>query len=266
MRFFNKISYSTPESVELDFLLAGIGSRAYALFIDYSILMGVWTAFALLWATFSIGLMSYITEGNTDISGAPVWLLAIYILLNFILWGGYFILFETLWQGQTPGKRVAKIRVVQDDGRPIRLAQAALRSLLRTIDDTFFIGVFFILFQKREKRIGDLVAGTIVIQEIQSDRKAPSLAISPEAQQLAAKLPAMADMSQLIPDDYAVVREYLTRRTKMATKARNDKSLELARQLRLLIKLEEIPTGTTSDQFLEAVYVAYQEFSGDRSG
>jgi uncharacterized RDD family membrane protein YckC len=264
MRFFNKISYSTPESVELDFLLAGIGSRAYALFIDYSILTGVWTVFALLWATFSIGLMSYITEGNVDSSGAPAWLLAIYVLINFVLWSGYFILFETLWQGQTPGKRVAKIRVVQDDGRPMRLAQATLRSLLRTIDDTLFIGVFFILFQKREKRIGDLVAGTIVIQTETGDRKSADFSISPEAKQLATQLPDMADLSQLIPDDYAVVREYLTRRRKMSTKARNDKSLELARQLRTLVKLEEIPKGTTSDQFLEAVYVAYQDSSGER--
>jgi uncharacterized RDD family membrane protein YckC len=265
MRFFNKISYSTPESVELDFVLAGIGSRAYALFIDYSILTAVWTAFAFLWVTFAIGLMSYLTEGNVNVEGAPAWLLAIYVLLNFVLWSGYFILFETIWQGQTPGKRVAKIRVVQDDGRPMRLGQATLRSLLRSVDDFLFLGVFLILFQKREKRIGDLVAGTIVIQTESGDRKSTDFLISPQAKQLAAQLADVADLSQLIPDDYAVVREYLTRRSKMSTKARNDKSLELARQLRTLVKLEEIPQGTTSDQFLEAVYVAYQEFSGDRS-
>jgi uncharacterized RDD family membrane protein YckC len=258
MRFFNTISHSTPESVELEFVLAGIGNRAYALFIDYAILMAVWTGLSILWSIFSIGLMSYLTDSNSDVSGAPIWLLAIYILINFVLWSGYFVFFETMWQGQTPGKRVAKIRVVQEDGRPMRLAQAVLRSLLRMIDDTLFIGVFFILFSKREKRIGDLIAGTIVIQEEHGDRKAPAFTISPAAEQLAAQLPDLADLSQLIPDDYAIVREYLMRRGKMATKARNDKSLELARQLKILVKLEEIPTGTTSDQFLEAVYVAYQ--------
>jgi uncharacterized RDD family membrane protein YckC len=260
MRFLNQISISTPESVELDFALAGIGNRAYALMIDYAILLGVWTAFAVIWSFFSIGLLSYLGDNNDSFSGASVWLLAIYLLLNFVLWGGYFILFETLWQGQTPGKRAARIRVVREDGRSVGIPQATMRSLLRAVDDILFVGVFLILFSKREKRIGDWVAGTLVIQEDDGDRKT-SLTISPTAEDLANRLPDLADLTQLIPDDYAVVREYLMRRGKMAKEARNSKSLELARQLRTLIHLEEIPPNTTSDQFLEAVYVAYQRLS-----
>jgi uncharacterized RDD family membrane protein YckC len=260
MRFFNRILLSTPESVELEFLLAGIGNRTYALLVDYSILMAVFTAFWILSTVFGLGLFSVLEQQGGNYSWASLWIWAIFILLNFLLWNGYFILFETIWQGQTPGKRFAKIRVIRDDGRPIGLVQATLRSLLRSIDDTLFIGMFFILFGKREKRLGDWAAGTIVIQEEAGDRKA-TLTLSEKGTQLATQLPELANLSQLIPDDYAVVREYLLRRGKMATKARSDKSMELARQLRILMSMETVPPNTTSDDFLEAVYLAYQKQS-----
>lgn len=261
MRFFNQISSTTPESVDLDFTLAGVGSRVYALILDYSILLLVFLAFWIVWGIFTYGFLSSLGDSGQDYSAAPTWLLAIFILLNFVIWNGYFVLFETLWQGQTPGKRLAKIRVIRDDGRTIALPQSVLRSLLRAIDETLFIGLLFILFGKREKRIGDWVAGTLVIQEERGDRK-NQLIISDQGKILAAKLPDIANLTTLIPDDYAVIQEYLQRRGRMATQARTAKSMELAQQLRTLINLETIPTGTTSDHFLEAVYVAYQQMTG----
>ena len=78
---------------------------------------------------------------------------------------GYFVLCETLWQGETPGKRFVKIRVIQDNGRPITLQQATLRALFRPVDDLFFLGLLFVILGKREKRIGDWLAGTLIIQE-----------------------------------------------------------------------------------------------------
>jgi uncharacterized RDD family membrane protein YckC len=258
MRFFNQISLSTPESVELEFTLAGIGNRTLALVIDYHVLALLLVAFWIVWGLFSFGLLSYLQDLGVDYSAAPLWLLAIAILLNFIIYTGYFVFFEVMWQGQTPGKRFARIRVVCDDGRPVRLSQVALRALLRPIDDFLFIGVFFILFGKREKRIGDWVAGTIVVQEERGDRKV-KLVISERAQQLAPQLPYMTNFTQLLPDDFAVVREYLKRREIMAPQAKTELSLKLAEQLRNLIALETIPQGLTSDQFLEAVYLAYQQ-------
>lgn len=258
MRFFNHVSLSTPESVELEFTLAGIGNRTLALVFDYSILGALLVVFWILWGTFSLGLLSYLNSGTFNYASAPIWLLAIALLINFFIFAGYFTFFEVLWQGQTPGKRFTKIRVIRDNGRPIGLAQAALRSLLRPIDDFCFIGVFFILLGKQEKRLGDWAAGTLVIQEERGDRKA-ALMISESAKQLAIELPKLAALSQLLPDDFAVVRTYLQRRHTMDARARNDLSLNLARQLRTLIGLETIPPNTTADQFLEAVYEAYQQ-------
>ncbi|PSB24168.1 RDD family protein [Stenomitos frigidus] len=261
MRFFNRVSLSTPESVELEFTLAGIGNRTLALLIDYHILAAILIGFWVLWGMFSLGLLSYLNSGTFNYASAPLWLLAIALLINFFIFAGYFTFFEVMWQGQTPGKRFTKIRVIRDDGRPIGLSQAALRSLLRPIDDFCFVGVFFILLGKQEKRLGDWAAGTLVIQEQRGDRKA-TLMISDQAKELAIDLPKMADLNQLLPDDFAVVRTYLQRRRAMDKRARNDLSLNLARQLRTLIGLETIPPNTSADQFLEAVYEAYQHLQG----
>ncbi len=262
MRFLNRVSLSTPESVELDFTLAGIGNRTLALFIDYQLLSLILLAFWILAGLFAVGLFSVLSTSNIDYSGLPWWLLGIAILLNFVIYSGYFVYFEVMHQGQTPGKRFTKIRVVRDTGRPVGLSQAVLRSLLRPVDDFCFIGVFLILFGKREKRIGDWVAGTLVIQDQRGDRT-KTLSISQAAEQLATKLPTLADVTKLIPDDYAVVQEYLQRRSNMTSKARSEKSMELARQLRIIIELETIPPNTTSDQFLEALYLAYQQMQED---
>ncbi|MBL1175405.1 RDD family protein [Pantanalinema sp. GBBB05] len=260
MRFFNHISFSTPESVELEFVLAGIGNRTLALVIDYHILGAILVGFWILWYFFAMGLFSVLSQSGGDYSDAPLWLLAISLLINFAIYNGYFVFFETVWRGQTPGKRITKIRVVQDDGRPIGLPQAALRSILRLVDDFLFIGLFCILLGKREKRIGDWAAGTIVVQDSRSDPNA-AIVISDVATELAATLPETTDFAQLLPDDYAIIREYLQRRQRMEVKARSELSLKLARQLRSLILMETIPPNLTSDQFLEAVYLAYQQQS-----
>jgi uncharacterized RDD family membrane protein YckC len=257
MRFFNRLSLSTPESVELEFTLAGIGNRTVALLIDYHIMGLLLGVFWLLWSVFSFGLISYLGQSTLNDASLPLWLLAIAGLISFAIFTGYFVFFEAIWQGQTPGKRFLKIRVIREDGRPIQLTQAVLRSLLRSIDDLFFIGAFFIIFHQREKRLGDIVAGTIVIQEERSPKQSP-LAISEMGQNLALELPYMGHLDRLLPDDYAVVREYLLRRPTMEPQARSDLSLKLARQLRALMQLETIPANTSAEQFLEAVYVAYQ--------
>lgn len=258
MRLFNRITVLTPESIELEFTLAGLGSRALALLLDYHILAIGLVLFWIVWGLFSTQLLDYFDRLNVNYSAAPIWLLSIALLVSFAAYMGYFVAFEVLWQGQTPGKRFAKIRVIRDDGRPVGLSQALLRSLLRSVDDFLFIGAFLILLGQREKRIGDWVAGTLVVQE---ERPVAKLAIdiSQAAQTLASDLPALIDVTQLRPDDFAVIREYLYRRRLMDPEARRDLSLKLARQVRAIVHLEQIPDGLTSDQFLEAIYVAYQE-------
>jgi uncharacterized RDD family membrane protein YckC len=254
---FRKVKVLTPESVELEFTLAGIGSRGLALLIDsLLVLLGI----AFFW--FFGSLIATQVIRSTDPGGygiAAAWLLGIAFLGTFLISSGYFVVFETLRQGQTPGKRYAQIRVIRDDGRPVGLTQSVLRALLRPLDDflLWVVGTALILFDQNEKRLGDLVAGTLVIQEERSAIKR-KIDLSESAQGLARQLSTISDMTQLLPDDFAVVREFLQRREFMTPKARTDLSMNLARQTRSLVKLETIPAGVTSDQFLEAVYLAYQ--------
>lgn len=258
LRWLKTASIVTPERVELQFVLAGIGGRGFAMMVDLAILLGVWALGAVLYTVISLQLLDYLSNTGASYAQLPTWLVAIAFLASFILFAGYFAFFEVMWQGQTPGKRVAQIRVIRDDGRPVGLAQAVLRSLLLAFDGVpLFLGIFFILFEKREKRLGDILAGTLVVQEEKPIAKT-TIILSDRAQQLAHDLPQTTTLVALRPDEFATIREYLERRSQMDREARRDLSLNLARQMRSRIEMETIPTGLTSDDFLEAIYVAYQ--------
>ncbi|MFM1842546.1 MAG: hypothetical protein RLZZ490_1282, partial [Cyanobacteriota bacterium] len=154
MALFNRYQVETPESVALEFTLAGIGNRLYALLIDY-LCLGVILLFLLIFW----GLLAYnLAQFWTRVENGQLWLMAVQLFLIFSVYVGYFVMFETLWQGQTPGKRWAKIRVIRSDGRPVGLTQATLRALLRPVDDWLYVGAFMIIFDRQERRIGDWLA------------------------------------------------------------------------------------------------------------
>ncbi len=261
MKFFNRVTLQTPESVELEFILAGIGNRVYAWLIDFIAWSLSLIGFQIAWTIVAAQLIDVIGNlvgGNKQVE---LWFRAFQLLIVFFIEVGYFVLFETLWQGQTPGKRFVKIRVIRDDGRPIRLQQATLRALLRPIDIYFFcLGLFLIVFTKREKRLGDIVAGTLVVQEEQAVTST-KLTVSQEAQNLATQLLIEGDFARMLPEDFAVIREYLQRRVTMLPEARGELSRQLAHQLKDILALETVPKGVTANQFLEAVYLAYQQQS-----
>ncbi|QIR40375.1 RDD family protein [Tolypothrix sp. PCC 7910] len=256
MHLFNRVKFRTPESVELEFTLAGIGNRAWALLIDYHILAFILLGFYILFWVIIVQFSDFWI--NLVGSSFGLWMIAIAFIITFTIYAGYFVFLEILWQGQTPGKRIAKIRVVRDDGRPIGLQQAALRALLRPFDEFLFIGAFFIMLTRQEKRLGDLAAGTIVIQD-QIPVGTATLTISEQAKSLHAQLIEIADLSPLLPDDFAVIREYLQRRSGMSAKAKSLLALKLSQQVQAIINLEQIPTGVSSDEFLEAIYLAYKQ-------
>ena len=162
------LEIETPEHVVLDLEIAGIGSRALAAVLDMLILGGaalaVMVVLAIL-ASYGIGL------GRT---GAIVLALA-----SFLAWNGYFILFEGLRRGQTPGKRMAGIRVVMDTGHAVTFGAAAVRNLLRVADflpPPYLIGVLLVAFHPRAKRLGDIVAGTVVSPGPAAGARRPRLA------------------------------------------------------------------------------------------
>ena len=257
MRFFNQINLQTPESVELEFTLAGIGNRAFALIIDYIIIS--LTALLTWGVSYFFAYQidpGFIFGSNPDLLAQ--WIVAIQSLVTFTIYAGYFVILETLWQGQTPGKKWTKIRVVRDNGKPERLPQAILRALLRPVDDILFIGVFFIVFSQKEKRIGDLVAGTLVVQDEQASKSA-NFDISPEAQDLAVQLRIESEITNLLPEDFATIRDFLQRRQNIMLEYQHQLSRKLAEQVKEIILLEKVPENYSNSQFLEAIYLAYQQ-------
>jgi uncharacterized RDD family membrane protein YckC len=255
MHLFNRVKYRTPESVELEFTLAGIGNRAWALLIDYLVLATILTTVLIAWVI----IAGQLSDFWQQIFGSKVdvWLLAITFIVSFVIYAGYFVFFETLWQGQTPGKKAAQIRVVRDNGRPIGMQPATLRALLRPLDEFLFIGAFLIMFSRREKRLGDLAAGTIVIQSGTPTTSA-NIIISEQAKSLYQELIQITDLSRLLPDDFAVIREYLQRRSAMSLKAKSALSLKLSQQVQGILNIENLPATIHSDILLEAVYLGYQ--------
>lgn len=254
MALFNHYQVETPESVELEFTLAGIGNRLYAVLIDYVCLGSVVLILLIIWAVLAYNLSLY-ASGEWQL-----WLTAIQIFLIFAVYVGYFVFFETLWQGQTPGKRRAKIRVIRGDGRPVGLQEASLRALFRPIDDFLYIGALLIIFGRREKRIGDLLAGTLVIRESRDQRGDRLKLQQPEqAKILAAELEQCPGLERITADHWLVIRDYLLRRGDLLPKARQQAEARLASQVKDRLRLTAPLADNPPEVLLEAVYLACQD-------
>ncbi|MGF1601387.1 MAG: RDD family protein [Thermosynechococcaceae cyanobacterium] len=260
-RFLQRVMLQTPESIELDFALGGIGSRAFAWVIDQTLLF---LSVSLLWLLGS-AIYAYVVIPAlpTDaIEAWNLWTLSIASLLTFALTNGYYIGFETFWQGQTPGKRWAKIRVIQDNGQPVGLKESAIRSLMGLIDiNFFFIGVALVTFGKSEKRLGDFAAGTLIIQdETRQGTRQPTvqLRFGERAQTTAQALIQSANLKALTADQYFILRDFLGYRTQLDAPQRKQVTVNLATQLREIVAAPESPAALNilDEELLEAVYLA----------
>lgn len=147
---------STPERVAFQYEIAGIGSRFLAQIVDSLIITAILIAISILAASlggiFSSGELALLVE----------------IILGFILLAGYFLISEAAWNGQTIGKRAARLRVVGDHGEPLTVGQAAIRNLVRIVDFLPFfyaIGMLTLFINGRGKRLGDFAAGTLVVRD-----------------------------------------------------------------------------------------------------
>lgn len=160
----------TPERVPLAFALASIGNRFLAVAIDHAI--QYFTIFVVVYAFINASGVLDAAPPAQIFADMSKWTLAILIIAVFLIFAGYFVFFEWLWNGQTPGKRLLKLRVIREDGRPITLWEALARNLLRIFDaipgfvlPVYSIGLISIFASGRDQRIGDMFAGTVVVRE-----------------------------------------------------------------------------------------------------
>jgi uncharacterized membrane protein SpoIIM required for sporulation/uncharacterized RDD family membrane protein YckC len=197
-QFARRLAIETPEHLVLELELAGVGSRIAAAAFD-AVLLGV--------LFFGLGLAVAALAAGRQSAGAWSTLVAVLALLaGFVLFWGYFLLFEALNHGRTPGKRLVGIRVVMDTGHPITFAAAAVRNLIRVVDALPFglVGLAFVLFNPQNKRLGDLVAGTVVARDRPEDLQLAGVPTNrePGAQPLETGPPELSDEEFRLLDQY----------------------------------------------------------------
>jgi len=209
----DELVIETPERVELHYVLANVGNRFLAAAIDHLI-----QTIAIVVIVVAAGVLS----DWQLFASMGVWTAALTVLAVFAVYWGYFVAFETLWNGQTPGKRLMRLRVVREDGRPVRFFEVFVRNLLRVAIDfqpfpSYAIGVVSIIFSARSKRVGDFVAGTVVVKERATE--APSLneiikvsEIEQQRLDRTGPAPFAADTRLLSEQELRAVKTFLKRR------------------------------------------------------
>ena len=217
MVFEDRLTIDTPEGVSLELTLAGVGSRFTAALVDYLIQAVILVALLLV-LVYGVGL----SPGSDGALAA-----AVFILGFFLVFWGYNVAFEVLNSGRTPGKALNGLRVVLESGAPITFGPSAVRNVIRIIDilpSVYLVGMTSILVTRKNQRLGDLAAGTLVLQERRS--------LPPEVQ-IASAVPAPAwDVSAVSADELATVVAFLGRRWELRDGARLQLASELARRLR----------------------------------
>jgi len=245
----------TPEHIELRFELAGLGTRFVAVLIDHLLQILV---------TGLVGLIVSLTALGQDIvpplKQSIIWAIAVGFILIFIALWGYFAIFETAWNGQTPGKRVAGIRVVRDDGTPISFLDAMVRNLVRVVDflpGYYTIGIIALFISPQNKRLGDYAAGTIVIKERTApipempelNERTGNEKLMPNNPQLVATLRNVA--GRLTAQELQMAQRYTERRLDLDPQARVILARKIALPLIEKLSLEGI--SASYDDILEAI-------------
>src|SRR6266536_3079512 len=235
----------TPEAVALDFTTANVGSRILGFVIDGAIVTVV-------------SLLGVLTLVLTDAT-LPEWLVASILFVLLPGWYfGYFTVSETLWRGRTVGKAALGLRVVTKEGGPVRFRHAAVRALLGLVDfgiGSGFFAVLFILLTRDNQRLGDLLAGTLVLRE-RSGLPSPAL-VKFEVPTGLEPYAATLDVSGLTIEQYQAVRTFLLRAPSLPPQPRASLAVQLASPLAERLRPPP-PPEVWPELFLLCVAAAYQ--------
>jgi len=243
----DKLTIDTPEQTALEFPLAGVGSRFVAMLADTAIQAVI--GFVLFFAiTLSIPALTRLG------SVAPQWAIAIMIVGFFTIYYGYFAIFEALWNGQTPGKRYTQLRVMKDDGRPISPYDAIARNLLRIVDQfpVFYgIAIISVFFSKQNKRLGDFVAGTVVVHEktVEAARPFQETQVDPHA--------TSYDVSRITGEELRLIETFLQRRDAFDPALRGSMAGQITARISAKVGVE-VRGWPYNEKFLEAVHAQYR--------
>jgi uncharacterized RDD family membrane protein YckC len=256
----------TPERVPLHFALASIGNRFLACALDHFIQLLVMLVVVLLFAWLGDAARLY-----DRLSGAPKWVLAVLIVAVSAVWSGYFAVFEWAWRGQTPGKRWLKLRVIREDGRPISFWEAAARNAVRVFDMMPWVGIPFysiglvsVFVSGRDQRVGDFVAGTVVVREREAQAPTFEQVFSAPTSDAALRrsfkpVAFTADLRALTEGEIEVVEAFLRRRWDVDDSARQWMAWRVATPLLSKLRPDFDPAQFTYEGFLEELLHRYRD-------
>ena len=211
----------TPESIAFSYELAGLGSRFLAVSVDVTIQTLV--MIGIIWGLIYAGSHVRDVSAPTKIESSLA--IAFIATIIFIVYFGYFILFETFWNGQTPGKKMMGLRVVRDGGYPADFGSVAIRNLIRVGE--FVVGLYAIsavaaLMSPENKRLGDMAAGTIVVRDVRAAKLADLLEEPAET----------AHPLMLSSQERALIDQFVARRDGMAPHNRAMMASKIAERIR----------------------------------
>jgi uncharacterized RDD family membrane protein YckC len=262
----------TPEHVELHFALASLGNRFLACLIDHALQAAAVAAVYAVAAALNAQLRELGRRALDSAAEANLWVVAGVVLFVFVVIFGYFTFFETLWSGQTPGKRWMRLRVIKEDGRPVNFFAALARNLLRTADflpSLYAVGIVSVFLSGRAKRVGDFVAGTVVVKE--RAEEAPSFAelferekgaegvVDRARRRVAPAVNFAGDVRALTPAEIEVVETFLRRRFTLPDHPRQWMAWRVAYPLLEKMRPQFDPAQFNYEGFLEELLARYRQ-------
>jgi uncharacterized RDD family membrane protein YckC len=246
----DKLTIETPEQTSLEFPLAGIGSRFLALAADTVLQIAAGLVLFIAVALVVSGLRPFRSISRQ-------WTLALAILAVFLLQASYFAFFEAIWNGRTPGKRWARLRVIKDTGRPISVYDAVTRNLMRIVDSLpafYGAGIVCALISRQNKRLGDYAAGTVVVHE------KPLEGVRPTWESADKAVPAVQNVAMVTLEELQLVETFLERRLDLEPVTRRQYAAQISERLgqRLGIQHDD---RLDAEKFLEALAQARRKIA-----
>jgi uncharacterized RDD family membrane protein YckC len=236
-----KLTIDTPEQIPLEFALAGVGSRFLALAFD-TLLQAIAVTMLVI-----IGvLLRFVAAASWPAIGP--WVGAGLLLVAFVIYTGYFAVFESIWSGQTPGKRLVGLRVIDVSGRPVTVYAALIRNVLRIVDQIpgiYAVAIITVVVTRRNQRLGDLAAGTVVVHERTEGVAAPATAERPSARRGAHRLD---------PSEVVLIEEFLRRRADLDSWVRLQSAQRIAARMKTKLALESVDDDERLLEELAAEY------------
>jgi len=256
------LDIKTPEYVAIQFKIAGLGSRAAAFIIDQILLMLV--------NVITIVVLFFVMDGmesTTFFLVESTFPIAVVVIGLFVLNWGYFFFFEFFSGGRTLGKKVVGIRVIQENGHSITLLSSFIRNLVRLIDSlptAYFLGIIMVFFHPKHKRLGDLVAGTIVVHERKAKKKKKLTPIEKEINQRGLSQNDLEldewTLKSLTAKDWKLVSTYANRFHQLPLDERNHLTKQIAELLLPKAGIDVIgKTDTEIENLLLVLYLILKD-------